>query len=441
MGGRSRVRKEIPQLVHEFEQRQQQQQQSEQPAEGATDTDSDEPMLEAVVAAQPGSGAAADSAALQRQVAELALLVKQQAQRAEEQQQHARQQQSLIEQLRASPAHSPQLSAHPSPQRSPQQEPRRVAAAAAAAAAAAPAAESSRASLARSRVHRTCRSTMARRAPSSTTGWRSWRCVDALPADSARGSGIRRLAPARRRAPVVARTRQRGQAAIGSVDALAAALRARFQPVTTARMARETAGRAAAGQRATSTTTSPTSSDCTRSCPTWRRTTRARVRARPAPRAGGEAARAGRLRHCRTPSPWRRASAACCRQRRAAQGRVRRCNQMDIDDGDGASLDDRIQQAVLNAMQRSTAAAAWAPRRRRTAATRRSASSSGGARRGSAAGAAARGGRFAPRGPPVVPGVPEQWCGSALDAQQCVRCGGDDHRSPACPNAISASGN
>ena len=79
----SRVRKEIPQLVQEFEQRQQQQSPEEQPAEGATD--SDEPMLEAVVA-QPGSGAATDSAALQRQVAELALLVKQQAQRAEEQQ-------------------------------------------------------------------------------------------------------------------------------------------------------------------------------------------------------------------------------------------------------------------------------------------------------------------------------------------------------------------
>jgi hypothetical protein len=124
----SRVRKEVPRLVQEFEQRQTEQLQPQPPAnEGSTDSDS---SMQVEVAVQPGSGAAPGYVALQQQVAELALLVKQQAQRAEEQQQRAQQQEKLIEQLRASPAHSP----HPSAPASPQHLPQRSAGASAAAA-------------------------------------------------------------------------------------------------------------------------------------------------------------------------------------------------------------------------------------------------------------------------------------------------------------------
>ena len=68
----SRMRRQFPQMVQAFEQ---------QPAEGTAD--SDEPMSAGEVAALSAEGAApADNASLQRQVAELAQLVKQQAQRA-----------------------------------------------------------------------------------------------------------------------------------------------------------------------------------------------------------------------------------------------------------------------------------------------------------------------------------------------------------------------
>lgn len=53
-----------------------------------------------------------------------------------------------------------------------------------------------------------------------------------------------------------------------------------------------------------------------------------------------------------------------------------------------------------------------------------------------------RGGRFGgPRPQPVVPGVPAEVVRQRLQARHCLRCGSDSHASFACPNAISASGN
>jgi hypothetical protein len=116
-------------------------------------------------------------------------------------------------------------------------------------------------------------------------------------------------------------------------------------------------------------------------------------------------------------------------------------HQMDIDDGSGAaaSLDERIQRAVLNAMHaRDNSSGASKSQMHHGYTQERQQSGSGGGRGIARSG---RGGRFAPRGPPPVPGVPEQVVQRRWDAKQCLRCGDGGHNSHACPNAISASGN
>jgi hypothetical protein len=106
-------------------------------------------------------------------------------------------------------------------------------------------------------------------------------------------------------------------------------------------------------------------------------------------------------------------------------------------DGEEPSLEERVTKAVLNAMQardNSGTGSQSQPHRGYTQERQR-----GGSRGGSRGG---RGGRDRPpRGPPVVPGVPEEVVRRRLEAHQCVRCGEDGHHSPACPNAISALGN
>ena len=81
---------------------------------------------------------------------------------------------------------------------------------------------------------------------------------------------------------------------------------------------------------------------------------------------------------------------------------------MDVDDGSGASLEQRIQQAVLNAMQAQGGNGMGAKTQ-----TQRGYSQErehrGGGRGGRGGRGGGRGGRFGMRsGPPVVPGVPEQ---------------------------------
>lgn len=107
-------------------------------------------------------------------------------------------------------------------------------------------------------------------------------------------------------------------------------------------------------------------------------------------------------------------------------------HQMDASHGDEASLDERISRAVLNAMHARDGGGVQTQHHGYT--QERERGGRGGARGG-------RGGRFGQRSPPVVPGVPEQVVRARLQAQQCVRCGGDGHRSTGCPNAISALGN
>ena len=426
----SRMRRQYPLLVQAFEQQQQQQQ---QPAEGAAD--SDEPMPAGEVAAPSAEGAApADNASLQRQVAELAQLVKQQAQRAEEDQQRARQQQSLIEQLRASPAHSPQLSVHASPQRSPQPESRSITAAAASADA--------------------LQSRFARKEP---------RAQDLQEYDGAAGAKLDawldELSLARmlyelnaREALRFAVSRLRGAAlqwwlamsssaqdAISSTDALAAALRARFQPVTAARSAREQLDKLAQGsrgvneyiaefQRLRTQLPSMAEDDALYAFERGlRRELAVELRKQGVATLQEAIALVARV-------------GGLLQQAGAPQGRAAAANQMDIDDSDSSAGRLNRIEATLNAMAARNASGMGAKTQTQRGYTQERERGASGSGRGGARGGG-RGGRIAPRGPPLVPGVPEQVVRQRLDAQQCVRCGGQDHRSPACPNAISATGN
>jgi hypothetical protein len=375
--------------------------------------------------------AAPDSAALQRQVAELALLLRQQAQAAEEQQQ-------LIAQLRASPAHSPQPSASASPQLSPQQHARGIApaTAAAAAAAAVPAAAPRRKE--------------PRLSDLAEYNGASGDKLDAWLAELRRCARYYQLSGAEAVEFAAARLRDTAdiwwaaldsdeQAAISSVEALAAALRARFQPVTTARVAREKLHTLQQGSRHIDDYIADFS----------------RLRAQ-VPDMAEPDARAHFMRGLRAelankleevdwesmPLPTLIAKAARIGARtaaaRAPQGRSP-LNQMDVDDGDGAaSLDERITKAVLNAMHARDSSGMGAKAQTHRGYTQERERGGGAGRGGARVG---RGGRFTPRGPPVVPGVSEHIVRQRLDAQQCVRCGDAGHRSPACPNAISASGN
>jgi hypothetical protein len=229
-------------------------------------------------------------------------------------------------------------------------------------------------------------------------------------------------------------------AAINSTEALAAALRTRFQPVTAARTAREQLDKLQQGSRGVNeyiadfqrltTQIGMASLGQENALHAFERGLR-RELAVELRRQGSTtlqeaitlAARVGGLLQC---APQNRQS----------------LNQMDVDDSDGASLEDRIQRAVLNAMHArdSSGGGMGAKTQTHRGYTHERERNAGSAGRGGARGGS-RGGRFAPHGPPVVPGVPEHVVRQRLDAQQCVRCGGQGHRSPACPNAISASGN
>jgi hypothetical protein len=116
-------------------------------------------------------------------------------------------------------------------------------------------------------------------------------------------------------------------------------------------------------------------------------------------------------------------------------------HQMDISDGDGSQPPKEIWQALLNAMQAqgSNDVGAKMQMQRGYSQEREQRGNGRGGRGGQSGG---RGGRFGMRsGPPVVPGVPESVVRERWHAQQCLRCGQGGHNSHACPNAISASGN
>ncbi len=437
----SRVRKKIPQLVQEFEQQQsqqqQQQQQQQQPApsaEGATA--GDEPMLSAVVAAAPADpapGALQQSGMSLQQVQALEQLVREQAQQLRQQEQrHV----AALQQLRASPAHSSQSSAHASPQRSPHQESRGLAAAAAAAAAAPEP-----------------QSRFARKEP---------RAQDLREYDGAAGAKLdtwlKELARAAELYELSARETVKfgvsrlqeaaldwwmdlsidSKAAINCREALAAALRKRFQHITAATVAREQLDRLQQGSR-----------HINEYIADFRR-----LRTQLSDMGEADALHAfvrGLRRDIAVELRKQRVqtvadaielaahvgSIAAGAAASTTQGRPAHANQMDTDDGDGsANRLDRIE-AALNAMAaRDNSGMGAKTQTHRGYAQERG---RGGGRGGFQGG---RGGRFGGRpamGTPTIPGVPASVVEQRRAANQCYRCGSSEHQGRQCPNATSAS--
>jgi hypothetical protein len=119
-------------------------------------------------------------------------------------------------------------------------------------------------------------------------------------------------------------------------------------------------------------------------------------------------------------------------------GRTPNANQMEIDSGDGSdSRLDRIE-AILNALTSAQGGASGMGAKTQTQREYQQQRNSRGGFRGG------RGGRFGGRGGSSsisIPGVPAEVVEQRRSAGQCFRCGSADHRSLQCPNAISASGN
>lgn len=452
----SRMKRQFPQLVQEFEQQQQQLPSAQQPApaqpshknkeespvrpfEGETDS-ADVQMREVVMA--PAllqlEGQTAPDSSTRQQMQVLEQLVREQAQQMREQAQQ-------LQMLRASPAHSPQLSAQPSPQLSLLQDARHLAAAASAAA---PTASTSR---------------FAKKEP---------RAQDLGEYDGASGARLddwlKQLAMAARlyhlnaqEAVDFAGSRLRGAAldwwlslgdaelaAISDTGALAATLRARFQPVTAARTAREQLDKLQQGGRGVNeyiadfqrltTQIGMVSLGEENALFAFERGLRRELAVEL--RKQGVAtlkeaialvARVGGLLQASAGTPQGRGSAA---------------NQMDVDDGDGsASRLDRIE-AALNALTSGAQGSSGTGMGAKTQTQRgyqqeRGVSGRGGGRGG-------RGGRFGGRGgssdPPLipkVPGVPAAIVEQRRAAGQCYRCGSAEHTRFECPNATSVSGN
>jgi len=220
----------------------------------------------------------------------------------------------------------------------------------------------------------------------------------------------------------------------GGVAALASALRARFQPITTERVARQQLDKLAQGTRHINEYIADFS----------------KLRARIPSMSEADALYAfERGLRSEVAMELRKQKIATLREATELAAHVggvaggqhappSRLHQMDINDGGSADSQPpkEIWQALLNAMATRNTDGMGTKTHTHHGYTQQREPQRGG-RGGSRGG---RGG-FKPRGPPEVPGVPEHIVRQRMDAQQCIRCGQDGHRSPACPNAITARGN
>ena len=421
----SRVRKQIPLLVQEYEQRQmqlsqqtsqpqsqQQQQQQQRQQEGDT-TDEGAPLLHAVVVPSSDS-------IMREQMAALEQLVREQSQQMREQSQQ-------LQQLRASPIPSPQLSPQLSPIVS-QHNP----------SASATLPEQSR---------------FARKEP---------RSQDLREYDGAAGvkldEWLQELALAAdlyelnaRETVKFAASRLRGAAlqwwlaldaqermTVTNANTLAAALRARFQPVTASRTAREQLDKLQQGshhindyiadfQRLRTSLPTMGEDDALYAFERGlRRDLAEKLRMQGVSTlrdAIAMAARVGGLSQVAATGSQSRAAAA---------------HQMEVDDTGAASLDDRITRAVLNAMQAQGGVSGLGAK---TQTQRGYNSERGASARGGGAARGGRGGRVGGRGgfTYTIPGVPAALVEQRRAAGQCLRCGSMEHRGMECPNAPSAT--
>lgn len=404
----SRVRRQIPALVQAFEAALKQQQQQQQAA------DSDEAGEEgeegaAMADAEPAGEAAiaADGSSLRAQMEAMQRLLREQAQQ--------------LQQLRASPAHSPQLAPMQSPAAAAHEQ----------------------------------QSRFARKEP---------RAQDLREYDGAAGAKLdewlQELALAAdlyelnaRESIKFAASRLRGAAlqwwlalssgervAMVSVGSLAAALRARFQPVTAARTAREQLDKLQQGNRHVNDyiadfqrlhTLLPTMAEEDALYAFERGLRRdlaekLRVQGVSTLReAIAMAARVGGLTAAHASAPVGRTAAAV--------------HQMEVDDGEEAALEERIARSVLNALQtQSGGATAGLGAKTQTHRGYPSERSAGyGGTRGGRGGRP--GGHSGGAHVPKVPGVPAAIVEQRRAAGQCYRCGSSEHTRFDCTQASSAT--
>ena len=234
------------------------------------------------------------------------------------------------------------------------------------------------------------------------------------------------------------------QANIGSVEMLAAALRARFQPVTTARAAREKLHALQQGSRHIDDYITEFSK------------LQAQV-----PDMAEPDARAQFMRGLRRELAvkledvdWESmplaeivAKAARIGGRAAAAqpgGKIS-ASQMDVDDrdADAASMEDRIARSVLNSLHSQGTSSSSLGAKTQTQTQRGYDEDRRGGFRGRGGARGGRGGQIGGRGGGgmtyTIPGVPSVVVDQRRAAGQCLRCGSGDHRGMECPNAPSAS--
>ena len=380
------------------------------------------------MAASASGDGADDSSAMREQMAVLEQLVRAQAQQ--------------LQQLRALPAHSAQPSPQVSLQPSPLQPPRRLEVGAATAAPAAEAGEALQSRFARKEPRAQDLREYDGAAGAKLDEWLQELALATflykLNALEASSFGVSRLRGAALQWWLALSGTE--QEALAEPNALGAALRSRFQPVTAARVARAQLDALRQGARHVNdyiadfqrlhTQIGAASLGDANALHAFERGLRADIAEKlrvagvdTLPAAIAMAARVGNLTSTAAAAPLSRAAA----------------NQMDVDDGDGAPLGERIDQlqATLNAMRMqqarggsATGLGAKTLTQRGYASERGGSGARGGARSG-------RGGRGGFRG--TVPGVSADVAQQRWDAGQCLRCGSADHKSLACPNAIFAS--
>ena len=242
-----------------------------------------------------------------------------------------------------------------------------------------------------------------------------------------------------------------GQSMITNADALTSGLRARFQPITTAKVARSQLDQLRQGQQHVNEYISefqrlrarvPRMTD-DEAVHVFERGLRSDIAAELRKSDVGTvaaaialAARIGSLTPASTPStsnPHGRPAAASIRQMQ-----------------DATDIQEMVTTAVLNAMALRT------PQQQQQQPTGHGGTGYGGGtnvldgnqggisgrfHRGS--GSRGRGGRFGnrpARQPPAIPGVSPSVVQQRWDGGQCLRCGANDHRAISCPNAIVAYG-
>jgi hypothetical protein len=226
-----------------------------------------------------------------------------------------------------------------------------------------------------------------------------------------------------------------GKRAISSAEQLAAAMRARFQPITAAHTARVQLDKLQQGSRSINEYIADFQRLRTR-LPSM-----AEDDALHAFKRGLRADISSELRKQRVTTLADAIDlAAHVGSEAAPQQNRQSLHQMDVDDGSASRLD-RIE-AALNALSSAHGNAGMGAKTQTQRGYSQERERRGGGRGGRGGQSGGGGGRFGMRsGPPVVPGVPEQVVRDRYHAQQCMRCGQDGHRYHTCPNAISASGN